>query len=58
LEEDGIGMEAMKEALVLLHMDTVDIEFTQFLSSHPDLEERLEALDGLDKDQTDADDSN
>ena len=58
LEEDGIGMEAMKEALVLLHMDTVDIEFTQFLSSHPDLEERLEALDELEKDQTDADDSN
>jgi Zn-dependent protease with chaperone function len=50
LEKGGIGVEAMKEALVLLHMDTVEIGFTQFLSTHPDIEERLEALDGLGED--------
>ena len=50
LEKGGIGVEAMKEALVLLHMDTVEIGFTQFLSTHPDIEERLEALDGLEED--------
>lgn len=47
LEKGGIGVEAMKEALVLLHVDTAEIGFTRFLSTHPDIEERLEALDGL-----------
>ncbi|MDG2254380.1 MAG: M48 family metallopeptidase [Opitutaceae bacterium] len=55
LKESGIGVEAMKEALVLLHMDTIDIELTRFISSHPDLGKRLEALESLENDHTDAD---
>ena len=45
LEESGIGVDAMKEVLVLLHRDISDFEISQFLSTHPDLEKRLEALE-------------
>lgn len=47
LEACGIGAEVMKDILILLHKDVPDIDFAQFLSSHPDLEERLDALDSL-----------
>ena len=47
LEASGIGAEAMKEILILLHSDLPDLDIVQFLASHPDLEERLEALDSL-----------
>ncbi|HCR29192.1 MAG TPA: hypothetical protein DIV79_04155 [Opitutae bacterium] len=47
LEAHGIGAEAMKEILILLHSDVPDLDLVQFLASHPDLEERLRALDSL-----------
>ena len=47
LEDNGIGAEAMKEILILLHSDLPDLDLVQFLASHPDLEERLEALESL-----------
>lgn len=47
LEASGIGAEALKEILILLHSDLPDIDLVQFLGSHPGLEERLKALDFL-----------
>ncbi len=47
LDESGIGASAMKEALILLHQDVPDIDIASFLATHPDLEERLKALDSL-----------
>ena len=47
LEANGIGAEAMKDILILLHSDLPDLDIVQFLATHPDLEERLEALDSL-----------
>ena len=47
LEANGIGAEAMKDILILLHSDLPDLDIVQFLASHPDLEERLDALDSL-----------
>ncbi len=47
LEENGIGAEAMKDILILLHQGAPDIEFAQFLSTHPGLKKRIEALDAI-----------
>jgi len=47
LEANGIGAEAMKDILILLHSVLPDLDIVQFLATHPDLEERLEALDSL-----------
>ncbi len=47
LEANGIGVEAMKDILILLHSDLPDLDIAQVLASHPNLEERLEALDSL-----------
>lgn len=47
LEANGIGAEAMQEILILLHSDLPNLDLVQFLASHPDLEERLQALDSL-----------
>lgn len=49
LERSGIGAGAMKEVLILLHRDALDIEIARFLSSHPDLEKRLEALESFEE---------
>lgn len=47
LEESGIGAEAMKEILILLHEGSLDVDIVQFFSSHPGLEERIRALESL-----------
>ncbi len=47
LEESGIGAGTMKDILILLHKGTPDIDFVQFFSTHPGLEERVDALDAL-----------
>ena len=47
LEENGIGAEAMKEILILLHEGSPDIDFASFLATHPGLEERLNSLDAI-----------
>ena len=47
MEANGIGAEAMKDILIFLHSDLPDLDTVQFLATHSDLEERLEALDSL-----------
>ena len=47
LEANGIGVEAMKDILILLHSDLPDLDIAQVLASHPNLGRRLEALDSL-----------
>ncbi len=47
LEESGIGAEAMTDILILLHEGVPDIDLVQFFSTHPGLEERVNALEAL-----------
>jgi len=54
LERSGIGVDAMKEALVLLHRDALNFEIARFLSTHPDLEKRLEALESFETNSSNA----
>jgi Zn-dependent protease with chaperone function len=47
LVEHGYGTAPMREVLVLLHKDAPDMEYLQFLSSHPYIKERLEELEAF-----------
>ena len=47
LERAGIGAEALRDILILLHKDVPDLDLVQFLSSHPDLEKRVADLEEL-----------